>query len=205
MFDTAQTYEPCSLANTGHCADRTMGGFHQACGRRMNPHKVFEVLAAVTALAAAIVWCRATLKPVAKPGLMPYASGDPNHIMYQEMRAGAEQIERGIILNRRAAALSALSALFQCLALLFKFCTRRMRRIRAASLIANLLGALKRGLCNCQSTQMPGPMPPIVASLGGRVYPVVGPPPNCTKTCESNRLPSSPAIESARCFRNICA
>jgi len=28
-----------------------MGAFHQACDRRMNPHKVFEVLAAVTALA----------------------------------------------------------------------------------------------------------------------------------------------------------
>jgi hypothetical protein len=134
MCDTEQTLEPCSLANTGHCADRTIGAFHQACDRRMNPHKVFEVLAAVTALAAAIAWCRAALKPVAKPGLMPYASGDPNHIMYQEMRAAAEQIERGIILKRQAAALTALSALFQCLALLFKFCTRRMRRIRAASL-----------------------------------------------------------------------
>jgi hypothetical protein len=31
---------------------------------------------------------------------MPYASGDPNHIMYQEMRAAAEEIERGIILKR---------------------------------------------------------------------------------------------------------
>jgi hypothetical protein len=65
---------------------------------------------------------------------MPYASGDPNHIMYQEMRAAAEQIERGIILKLEAAAVTALSALFQYLALLFKFCTRRMRRIRAASL-----------------------------------------------------------------------
>jgi hypothetical protein len=69
--------------------------------------------------------------------------------------------------------------------------------------IVNLLGALKRGLCNCQSTRVPGPMPPIVANAGGPVYSVVRPPPNCTKTCESNRLPSSPAIESARCFRNL--
>jgi hypothetical protein len=76
----------------------------------MNPHKVFEILAAVTALAPAIAWCRAALKTVAKPGLMPYASGDPNHIMYQEMRAAAEQIERGIIVNRQAAALTARSA-----------------------------------------------------------------------------------------------
>jgi outer membrane protein TolC len=41
------------------------------------------------------------------------------------------------------------------------------------------------------------------SALHGRVYPVVGPPPNCTKICESIRLPSSPAIESARCFRNV--
>ena len=49
----------------------------------------------------------------------------------------------------------------------------------------------------------PQAMPPIDASLGGRVYPVVGLPPNCTRTCESIQLPSSPAIESARCFRNL--
>jgi hypothetical protein len=156
MFDTEHNIELCSLANTGHYADRTIGAFLQACGRRMNPHKVFEVLAAVMALAA-IAWCRAAPKPVAKPGLVPYASGE------------ADASDSCRITHR------------------------------------NLLGALKRGLCNCQSSQMPGPMPPIVASLGGRVYPVVGPPPNCTRTCESIRLPSSPAIESARCFRNLRA
>ena len=49
----------------------------------------------------------------------------------------------------------------------------------------------------------PQAMPPIDASLGGRAYPAVGPPPNCTRTRESIQLPSSPVIESARSFRNF--
>jgi hypothetical protein len=82
----------------------------------MNLHRVFELLAALAALAAGIAWYRAAQKPVAKPGPTPYVSGDVNHPMYQEMRAAGEKIERGAILNRRAAALAALSALFAILA-----------------------------------------------------------------------------------------
>jgi hypothetical protein len=79
---------------------------------------VFQFLAALAALAAGIAWYRASKKPVAKPGPMGYMPEDQNHPVWQEMRAIAVEIERGVELNRRAAALTAAAAAIQFLALL---------------------------------------------------------------------------------------
>src|ERR1700722_3757303 len=122
MFDTEQKLERCSLANTDHCADRTIGAFHQANRRRMNPHKVFE--------------------------------GSP---LWRRLGRQSPGVER---------------------------------RSESHHVSTNAFGRRS--------------MRPINASLGGRVYPVVGPP-NCTRTCDAIQLPRSPAIESARCFRSLWA
>jgi hypothetical protein len=68
---------------------------------------VCDFIAAIAALSAALVWFAAASHPVGIPGPSMYGGPTP------EMKAHANKIKRGAILNRVAAALTGISALAQ--------------------------------------------------------------------------------------------
>ena len=77
---------------------------------------VCEGASAIAALVAAVSWFVAASHPVGIPGPGFYAPSDPNHPLWQQLRAQGRKILRGVRWNQTAAALTGIAALFQFIA-----------------------------------------------------------------------------------------